>query len=268
MNGGGGGETEHLRAEEAEEVAKHAELYRMEDAEALRMKPWDWEKFATAEPLCAYRASILALGDLRSVEILDAGCGDGWLSVILAKLGAHVTAFDVSPEGIERARARVQVNGVQDRVDLHCASFYDMPFPAGRFSLVIGQAILHHLRDKDAAARELHRVMQPGGRAIFVECLGRSQVLERLRLLVPVPSAAPEDPEHWKDQITDRDLAQLASHFEVQTSEFQLFSRLTRILHSKGFTEWIGRVDARVLQVVPPLRRYARTILIELKKPV
>lgn len=254
-----------LRAEEAEEIAKHAALYQVDSPDSLRMKAWDWQKFATAEPLCAYRASILALGELQDVEILDAGCGDGWLSVILAKLGARVTAFDVSPEGVDVARARVRVNGVADRVDLHCASFYDMPFPDGRFPLVIGQAILHHLRDKDAAARELSRVMRPGGRAIFVECLGRSPLLERIRLWVPVPSAAPEDPDHWKDQISDGDLKRLADHFELRATEYQLFSRLTRVFRSRAFAEWIGRVDVWVLRHFPFLRRYGRTVLIELR---
>ena len=260
------GHESKLRAEEAHEIEKHVALYQIDDPESLRMKPRDWEKFATAEPLCAYRASVLALGDIQDVEILDAGCGDGWLSVILAKLGARVTAFDVSPEGVEVAKLRARVNGVADRIDFHCASFYEMPFADDRFNLVIGQAILHHLRDKDAASIELSRVMAPGARALFVECLGRSQILERIRLFVPVASGAPEDPDHWKEQISDDDLERLGSHFEMQVHEYQLFSRLTRIFRGPRFMDWINRVDVRVLDAAPFLRRYARTALIELRK--
>src|SRR4051812_41819838 len=46
------------------------------------------------------------LGDISGLAALDAGCGEGYLSRILADRGAHVTGADISSRLIEIARAR------------------------------------------------------------------------------------------------------------------------------------------------------------------
>src|SRR5256885_1605136 len=43
-------------------------------------------------------------GALVGKRVLDIGCGEGQSSVMLAKLGAHVTGIDISPGAIEAAR--------------------------------------------------------------------------------------------------------------------------------------------------------------------
>jgi SAM-dependent methyltransferase len=251
-------------AEERHEIAKHAELYQVADPDSLRMIPQDWEKLSNAEPLGAYMASMSSLGDIRGLHVLDAGCGDGWMSVILAKLGASVSGFDISPEAIDVARTRAAVNGVADRISLQAASFYSMPFPDNEFDIVIGQAILHHLRDKHAAAAEIRRVLKPGGRALFVECFGNSAVLERLRLLVPVASGSPEDPDHWRDKVSNRDIDVFRAVFSVKIEHYHVFSRLDRIFRSAKIVRMLNRVDVALLRTFPIIRRYARTIFMEL----
>jgi SAM-dependent methyltransferase len=254
------------RAEEQFEIAKHAEVYRCDAASALVMEPDDWEKLDRARPLNAYFASMIRLGDVRGRHILDAGCGDGWLSVILAKRGARVTGFDLSPHAIQLARARIAANDVAACVHVEAASFYNLPFPDGAFDAAIGQAILHHIRDKRQAAVELHRVLRPGAYAYFVEAFRGSDVLERLRLLIPVASEAPEDPDHWKDKLTYADLAAFDGRFEVRAEEYQLLSRLGRVLHARWFVAGLNRLDRWLLRAFPFLRRYARTVLIELRR--
>jgi ribosomal protein L11 methylase PrmA len=60
--------------------------------------------------------------------VLDAGCGDGWFSVILAKRGAaSVNAFDISGEAVRLAKTRARVNGVSDCVKVKKASIYVIP---------------------------------------------------------------------------------------------------------------------------------------------
>jgi ubiquinone/menaquinone biosynthesis C-methylase UbiE len=257
--------TDHA-SEERKEIAKHAGLYRVRDRESLRMVTSDWQKLKQPDPMGAYRNSMSRLGDIRGMEVLDAGCGNGWLSVILAKLGARVTAFDLSPEAVQAARLRTELNEVTDQVELHVASFYSMPFADNSFDVVMGQAILHHLRDKHGAAQELRRVLKPGGRAIFVECFGNVEWMERLRLLIPVPSSAPEDPDHWRDKLSYRDIAVLREYFDVQAEEFQMLSRLDRVFRSDGAVRALNKIDMFLLKNFPFLRRYARTVLLELRK--
>jgi 2-polyprenyl-3-methyl-5-hydroxy-6-metoxy-1,4-benzoquinol methylase len=270
LGGNGRGAEADTRSEELEEAERHDALYRDRQTEKLRLKTADWSKFdSIGEPLNAYYASMLRLGNVSGLSVLDAGCGDGWLSTILAKRGAVVDGFDISPEGVKTAQMRASVNGVADRCTFATASFYSLPYADESFDAIIGQAILHHLRNKEVAAMELFRIMKPGARAIFVEPLGNSAVLERFRLLVPVPSAAPEDPTEWKRQFKYSDIETFAVHLEVQAAEeYQLFSRLDRVLKSRVTLDTIARLDRRLLKWMPFLRRYARSIVLEFSRPV
>jgi len=258
---------EGAREEEKREAERHDELYRKQRPADLRMASEDWEKFdRIGTPLNSYHASVVRLGPLEGKRVLDAGCGDGWLSVILARRGAQVEGFDVSSEAVATATARAAANGVSDRTSFKVASFYELPYPDATFDLAIGQAILHHVGDKEKAAAELHRVLKPGGRAVFNEPLGTSLMLERLRRLVPVPSEAPDDPEQWSEQFKHHQAALFEKYFDVRLEEFHLFSRLDRVISSRAARDFLGRTDRALLRIIPPLRRYARSIVVELTK--
>lgn len=259
-----------VSVEEQFEEHKHEEIYSRIRVENLKMKPSDWTKFegCTTPHPNPYFHAVLRLGDLRGKTVLDVGCGDGWLSVILAKRGAaRVDAFDISKVAVRLARERAIVNGVADRVAVKYASIYDIPWPDHRYDLVTGHAILHHVRNKSLCAREIRRVLKPDGLAVFKEPLGNSPWLERLRLHIPVPSEAPDDPEHWKDQIRVKQLEPFREMFEVSSREFHLFSRLDRVLKSRKLVSAISRLDMALLDRIPLLRRYAREIVIELRPP-
>src|ERR1700734_3091793 len=51
-------------------------------------------------------AMLRAIGDPEGLDVLDAGCGEGYLSRILASQGATVTGIDFSANLIEAARAQ------------------------------------------------------------------------------------------------------------------------------------------------------------------
>src|SRR5438874_4612936 len=112
------------------------------------------------------RPAFAKLGDLRGKRVLDYGCGHGMAAVVLARAGAAVTAFDLSPGYVTEAREGATANGVT--VECVVADGEDLPFPDGTFDAVWGSAILHHL-DLSRAGRELSRVLKPGGVAVFCE---------------------------------------------------------------------------------------------------
>ena len=141
-----------------------------------------------------------------------------------------------------------------------------MPFPDQHFDVAIGQAILHHLRQKNLAAEELYRVLKPGGRAIFAEPFGNSLWLERARQLVPVQSEAPEDPTEWSRQFKYVDIDPFRRLFNVDVDEYQFLSRLDRVISWRPFVNAVGWLDRRLLRAAPALRPYARSIVIELER--
>ena len=88
--------------------------------------------------------------------------------------GARLTALDISPKMVELARARV--SGAAFVV----APAEETGLPGASFDLVVGKWVLHHV-DVAAAAAETHRLLAPGGRAVFFENQDRNPLLRLAR---------------------------------------------------------------------------------------
>src|SRR2546425_10635875 len=58
------------------------------------------------------RPAVQQLGNIAGLHVLDYGCGHGMAAVVLARLGAHVTAFDLSPGYLSEAQERARANTV------------------------------------------------------------------------------------------------------------------------------------------------------------
>lgn len=229
-----------------------------------KLNPIDWEKIEkTNKATNGYVHSIKVLGDIKGKKVLDYGCGNGALSVVLAKMGANVSGFDISEEAVRVSTTMAEYNGVGNVTNFKVASAYDSGFPDQSFDLIIGQAILHHLGDKETLARELNRLLKPGGKAVFFECFGDSLILERVRLFFPVPTEGEPD---WDQQMKYSDINVLKKYFNVQYKEFGMLSRLDRVIKNKSINVALEKVDYFLLKYLKFLRRFARTIVVELSK--
>ncbi len=101
------------------------------------------------------------LGDLAGKKVLDACCGEGFLSRLLAKRGAHVTAVDISPRLVEIARTKDRAADIDYRVaDLT----QPRPELAGLFDVVACHLALNDVADYRAFATALAASTRPGGR--------------------------------------------------------------------------------------------------------
>ena len=91
-----------------------------------------------------------------NMRILDAGCGEGALSIMMAKRGASVTGCDISVPNIERCKTYAREQGVY--ADFVVADGESLPFPDSSFDLVVSSHVLEHLPDFDQGLREVMRV--------------------------------------------------------------------------------------------------------------
>lgn len=210
--------------------------------------------------------SFHVLGDVRGKTVLEYGCGDGENTVALAARGAgRVLSLDISPDLIEIARRRLVVNGVGEDVEFVVGSAHDVPLPDESVDVVFGIAILHHL-DLKLAAREVRRVLRPGGRAIFQEPVRSSPLMRAARKLIPY---TPPDLSPFERPLTDDELKQFAEGYTSFRSKSFLLPT-TSVLnllpvardHSERWLRW----DAALLRRLPALGHYAGVRVVEMVK--
>ena len=103
-------------------------------------------------------------------HVLEAGCGVGAQTVILAKNNprTHFTSVDASPASLEAARAAARRAGC-DNVTFQAADIFQLPFPEGSFDHVFVCFVLEHLRQPREALQRLGAVLKPGGSLTVIE---------------------------------------------------------------------------------------------------
>jgi 2-polyprenyl-3-methyl-5-hydroxy-6-metoxy-1,4-benzoquinol methylase len=206
------------------------------------------------------RPAFERLGDVAGLDVLDYGCGHGMAAVVLARRGARVTAFDLSGGYVAEARLRAAANDVA--LDFVQADGERLPFAAGSFDRIWGNAVLHHI-DIPTAAAELFRVLRPGGWAVFCEPWGENPLLRWARRRLPYAGkhrTADEEP------LRQRQVQQLHAVFpRVEAHGFQLLAMARRVAHHH-FHAGLDRWDRLLLEHAPALQRFCRYMVLTLRR--
>jgi len=209
------------------------------------------------------RPAFAMLGDLHGKHALDYGCGHGMAAVVMARAGATVSAFDLSPGYVAEAQERAFANGVS--VECVAADGEELPFADASFDAIWGNAILHHL-DLTRAGKELLRVLKPGGIAVFCEPWGGNPLLAFARRRLPYPG---KDRTPDEKPLTRRDLTPLRAIFpNLEVSGFQLLGMIRRVWRNRFACRVCDGIDARLLRRLPGLRNWCRYAVIALRKPM
>ncbi|MBA3988960.1 bifunctional 2-polyprenyl-6-hydroxyphenol methylase/3-demethylubiquinol 3-O-methyltransferase UbiG [Aliidiomarina maris] len=99
-------------------------------------------------------------------RVLDVGCGGGLLSEAMAKLGAQVSAIDMSAEALDVARLHALDAGVQVDYQQSTAEQFAEQH-AGEFDVVTCLEMLEHVPDPEAVIAACARLVKPGGELFF-----------------------------------------------------------------------------------------------------
>jgi SAM-dependent methyltransferase len=141
----------------------------------LRTKPFSAppnEELAPALHTFAHVVEQLQLG-LRA-QVLDVGCGPGWLSEFLARCGYWVTGIDVSEDMVEIARERIAAidspigESVEPLGEFHAMQVRELPW-VERFDAAILYDTMHHFDEEVETLRTIQRSLVPGGRIYIRE---------------------------------------------------------------------------------------------------
>ena len=111
--------------------------------------------------------AVADLVDASSVSrVVDVGAGTGRFSgPLAASLAARVFAVDPS---------RKMLQNVDRQIARVVAQAESLPFASGSVGLVFASMVLHHVSDLGAAAREVRRVLEPGGSLVVRGCFSES----------------------------------------------------------------------------------------------
>ncbi len=154
-----------------------------------------FENVIVGERLC----SSLAIP--AGSRVLDVACGTGNTSLAAARRRAHVTGIDVASALIDRARLRAEAEGLKT-IDFQVGDATILPYADNSFDYVVSTFGAVFLPDQAAAAKELARVVRPGG-TIALTAWARqslpSDVYHMAHRLIPAPANAPLPVFVWTD---------------------------------------------------------------------
>ena len=113
------------------------------------------------------RVFALALDGREGLDVLDIGCGTGFLSLEMAGRGHRVTGIDFAPAMLALAKEKA----ARARTDIRFeeADAEALPLPPLSFDLVITRHVLWTLPHPEAAIDEWIRVLRPGGRLAVID---------------------------------------------------------------------------------------------------
>lgn len=107
-----------------------------------------------------YHRYALASTLVKGLNVLDAACGEGYGSAVLATQAASVTAIDISSEAIDHATKRY---GEQNNLAFLQADCTQLEFSDKKFDVIISFETLEHLHEQEAMLAGFRRVLKPGG---------------------------------------------------------------------------------------------------------
>lgn len=139
----------------------------------------------------AWHNALRALLPPAPADVVDVGCGTGFLSLLLAELGHRVAGFDLA-EGM-LAEARTKASGLATPPRFEIGDAVDPPVPPSSVDVLASRHVLWTLRDLGGAAARWRQALRPGGRVVAIDGLWWADR--------SVEAMAQPDPESWQARM-------------------------------------------------------------------
>ncbi|WP_017719780.1 PatA/PatG family cyanobactin maturation protease [Kamptonema formosum] len=119
-----------------------------------------------ADPVHATNLFLAAQSGIKPGDyVLDAGCGTGGPSIVIAQTieGVRVEGINLSEAQVSKAQQLVREAGLADRVRIQVGDFHDLPFEDNIFDVVVFFETLGYAEDLPRVFAEVYRVLRPQG---------------------------------------------------------------------------------------------------------
>ena len=200
-----------------------------------------------------YLPRLVDFSGYRGQALLEVGCGIGTDLVRFARGGALVTGVDLSTTAIDLARRNFALHGLTPQ-DLRVGNGEALPFPDASFDIVYGHGVVQYTANAPVLVRECHRVLKPGGTAIFM-VYNRVSWLNAMSKLMKVQLEHEDAPVLNKYSIAEfRQLLAPFREVEIVPERFPVKSRLHKGWKGALFnTAFVGSFNALPRAWVRPL---------------
>lgn len=113
------------------------------------------------------RPNVLrVIGNLQGKNLLDVGCGSGYLTSELAKTAEKVVGTDFAPDFIQLCQEKYKD---QQNLIFHVQDVTkEFVFPSESFDLVLCKMVLQYVENIDTFAKESKRVLKIGGKVVVI----------------------------------------------------------------------------------------------------
>jgi 2-polyprenyl-6-hydroxyphenyl methylase/3-demethylubiquinone-9 3-methyltransferase len=160
-------------------------------------------------------------GDVSTLQLLDIGCGGGFLTEEYARLGYQVIGIDISPKSIAVARSHALKENLS--IDYQVGSADNLEFGADYFNIVSCCDVLEHILEWGEVITEIARVLKPGGLFLF-DTINRTQK-SRMTMIFGLQNWSftklfPPDTHIWEMFIRPEEITQALSDQGIQVIEF------------------------------------------------
>ncbi len=173
-----------------------------------------------------YLPQVVDFAAYRDKQLLEVGCGVGIDLVRFAREGAKVTGIDLAETSITLAKQNFEQRKLKG--DFAVMNGEALQFDSDSFDVVYAHGVLQYTADSAQMAREIYRVLKPGGEAIFM-VYNRNSWLNALSKLMKVDLEHEDAPVLMKYSIAE--FRQLLSPFSTIALIPERFPVPTRLHH-------------------------------------
>jgi len=170
---------------------------------------------------------VRRVGIGRDEAVLDIACGNGNAAIRAAQAGGRVTGVDLTPELFDSGRALARDAGVS--VEWVEGDAEELPLPDASYDVVLSTFGVMFAPRHQVAAREIARVLRPGGRLGLCNWTPggiTGQMFRALGSFAPPPPPFAEPPLLWGDEAHVRSLFDdtgIVLEFATETVPFTPF---------------------------------------------
>ncbi|MBM3750598.1 MAG: class I SAM-dependent methyltransferase [Acidimicrobiia bacterium] len=167
---------------------------------------------------------LIHFDEWKDKDVLDVGCGAGVEVVRFARAGARTTGVDIAESAITLARRNLEQQGLQARLEV--ADGEHLPFPDASFDFVFAHGVVQYTGNDGAMVAEIHRVLRPGGLAVF-QAYNRNSWLNLLSKVMKTPLEHEDAPV--LKRYSDTEFRRLVSVFTDVRLVFERFPVKSRL---------------------------------------